>query len=176
MCVTCDLINSDNKVMTESIIQYDAMVQMALLSVVKDVLQNTAESGLPGDHHFYLTFSTRYPDVIIPDYLRKRYPDEMTIVVQNQFSDLVVDDNHFEISLSFNSKLEHLDIPFLALEGFFDPSVDFGLHFHASDVNNDNSEDLPVAAEEEEIVADGGDTGNPGNPGNVVTLDMFRKK
>lgn len=159
--------------MTDSVIQYDNMVQLALLSVVRDVLKNAAEVGLPGNHHFYLTFNTGYQNVIIPDYLRKRYPDEMTIVVQNQFSDLVVDDSHFEISLSFNSKLEHLHIPFLALEGFFDPSVDFGLHFHATGGNNDNSEGLPSIVEEADISPGGDDAGDAGN---VVTLDTFRKK
>lgn len=156
--------------MTDTIIQYDSMVQQALLSVVKEVLQNTAEEGLPGDHHFYITFCTNHPKTSIPSYLKERYPDEMTIVIQNQFSNLVVDDNHFEISLSFNSKLEHLYIPFLALEGFFDPSVDFGLHFHATEVDNDNSEDLPAIIEaaddqEDDVTTD-----------NVVTLDTFRKK
>lgn len=146
------------------------MVQKALLSVVRDVLQNAAEEGLPGDHHFYITFDTNHPKTSIPSYLKERYPDEMTIVVQNQFSNLVVDDNHFEISLSFNSKLEHLYIPFLALEGFFDPSVDFGLHFHATDVNNDNSEDLP------NIVEATDDQEDDENTDNVVTLDTFRKK
>lgn len=156
--------------MTDSIIQYDTMVQTALLSVVKDVLQTTAEEGLPGDHHFYITFRTNHPTTSIPKYLKERYPDEMTIVVQNQFSNLVVDDAHFEISLSFNGKLEHLYIPFMALEGFFDPSVDFGLHFHANEVENDNGEELPAIAE----AAD--DQENEQNGDNVVTLDTFRKK
>jgi len=159
--------------MTDSIIQYDNMVQLALLSVVRDVLKSAAEVGLPGNHHFYLTFNTSYPNVIIPDYLRKRYPDEMTIVVQNQFSDLMADDSHFEVSLSFNSKLEHLQIPFLALEGFFDPSVDFGLHFHATEVNNDNSEELPSIVEDVDVPFE---SKSAGDPGNVVTLDTFRKK
>ncbi|MCK5425014.1 MAG: hypothetical protein KAI89_06550 [Emcibacter sp.] len=156
--------------MTKTIIQYDNMVQMALLSVVRDVLQNTAEDGLPGDHHFYITFSTNHPKTSIPAYLRERYPDEMTIVVQNQYSNLVVDDNHFEISLSFNSKLEHLYVPFLALEGFFDPSVDFGLHFNAAEVDNDNTEELPS------IIEAADDQEDNENTDNVVTLDTFRKK
>ncbi|MCF6196973.1 MAG: ClpXP protease specificity-enhancing factor SspB [Emcibacter sp.] len=157
--------------MTETLIQYDNMVQMALLSVVRDVLQNTAKEGLPGEHHFYITFSTTHPDTCIPDYLKERYSEEMTIVVQNQFSNLKVDDVHFEISLSFNGKLENLSIPFMALEGFFDPSVDFGLHFHATEVNNDNEDEqhvTPVAENQE----NDSDTGTD----NVVTLDTFRKK
>ncbi|PCI51541.1 MAG: hypothetical protein COB49_01480 [Alphaproteobacteria bacterium] len=150
--------------------QYDNMVQEALLSVVRDVLQNTAEHGLPGDHHFYITFKTNHDNISIPAYLKERYPDEMTIVVQNQFSHLVVDETHFEISLSFNSKLEHLYIPFLALEGFFDPSVDFGLHFHATGDNDDKSENLPDIVEAADSQED------DKNTDNVVTLDTFRKK
>jgi len=157
--------------MTDSIIQYDAMVQRALLSVVRDVLKNTVKEGLPGDHHFYLTFSTVHPEVSIPAYLKERYPEEITIVVQNQFSDLIVDDDHFEISLSFNGKLEHLYVPFVALEGFFDPSVDFGLHFHAGETNNDNMNDLPGIIE---VPSDVEKTDN--NENNVLTLDTFRKK
>lgn len=159
--------------MTETIIQYDAMVQTALLSVVRDVLQNTAKEGLSGDHHFYITFTTTYPNVSIPAYLKERYPEEMTIVIQNQFSDLIVDDDHFELSLSFNGKLEHLYIPLLALEGFFDPSVDFGLHFHGPDDGHvvENEEQLA------EITVAPEDTAkNDGDPDNVVTLDTFRKK
>jgi len=157
--------------MTETLIQYDNMVQIALLSVVRDVLQNTAKEGLPGEHHFYITFSTIHPDTCIPGYLKERYSEEMTIVVQNQFSNLKVDDVHFEISLSFNGKLENLSIPFIALEGFFDPSVDFGLHFHATEVDNDNEDEQHVAPVAENQENDT-DTGTD----NVVTLDTFRKK
>ncbi len=160
--------------MTKTVIQYDAMVQMALLSVVRDVLQNTAAEGLPGDHHFYITFSTKRPGVIIPAYLKERYPEEMTIVVQNQFSGLVVNDINFEISLSFNSKLEHLSIPFAALEGFFDPSVDFGLHFHAAGADSDEAEELPNIVEAPEIPQD--TQKNDEHTDNVVALDTFRKK
>ncbi len=155
--------------MTETNIQYDAMVQTALLSVVRDILQNTAKEGLRGDHHFYITFNTTYPNVSIPTYLKERYPEEMTIVIQNQFSDLMVDDDHFELSLSFNGKLEHLYIPLLALEGFFDPSVDFGLHFHGTEDEDDKQ--LPeIAVAPEDIPK------NDSDPDNVVTLDTFRKK
>jgi len=160
--------------MTDSIIQYDAMVQTALLSVVRDVLHNASKDGLPGEHHFYLTFSTTHPEVSIPAYLKERYPEEMTIVVQNQFADLVVDDIHFELSLSFSGKLEHLYIPFVALEGFFDPSVDFGLHFNASESNNDNMDDLPAIVEAASDIKPASDSDD--NDNKVVTLDTFRKK
>ncbi|MCF8473141.1 MAG: hypothetical protein K9G26_00480 [Emcibacter sp.] len=157
--------------MTDTVIQYDTMVQMALLSVVRQVLKDAAQKGLPGNHHFYITFDTNHPETIIPPYLKERYPDEMTIVIQNQFSNLIIDDKYIKISLSFNGKLEHLQIPFLALAGFFDPSVDFGLHFHAAEVNNDNEEELPSITEPV-LTAKNHDK----NDGNVVTLDAFRKK
>lgn len=160
--------------MTDTAIQYDAMVQMALLSVVRDVLKKTIAEGLPGDHHFYITFNTTHPQVKIPPYLKERYAEEMTIVIQNQYSNLVVDDTHFEISLSFNGKLEHLSIPFSALQGFFDPSVDFGLHFHAGD--DDKDENLPTIVEETAPPASSSQPESEENIGNVVTLDKFRKK
>ncbi len=165
--------------MTEPVIQYDTMVQVALLSVVRDVLQDISDKGLPGEHHFYITFSTDHPNVIIPPYLRERYPEEMTIVIQNQFSNLLVSDSHFEISLSFNGKLEHLSIPFQALQGFFDPSVDFGLHFH-SEMDNDTINDLPAitddAATGKGASPEDREDGEDDEAGNVVALDSFRKK
>ncbi|MFC7049069.1 SspB family protein [Emcibacter nanhaiensis] len=172
--------------MNDTTIHYDEMVQNALLSVVRDILQHTADNGLPGDHHFYITFRTDNPDVKIPPYLRERYPDEMTIVLQNQFWDLLADDEHFEISLSFNRKKEHLYVPYAALIGFFDPSVDFGLHFHSNEIDamEDEDEETPegmdemtaltgVAGDNEEK-AGGGKESEDGD--NVVTLDSFRKK
>ncbi|WP_417319506.1 SspB family protein [Emcibacter sp.] len=172
--------------MNDITIQYDEMVQNALLSVVRDILQQTAKEGLPGDHHFYITFRTDNSDVKIPPYLRERYPDEMTIVLQNQFWDLLADDKHFEISLSFNRKKEHLYVPFSALIGFFDPSVDFGLHFHNNevDVMEEDTEFPGIEQDDGATISDlvqkqddqkaGEKSGDDGD--NVVTLDSFRKK
>ena len=172
--------------MNDTIIHYDEMVQNALLSVVRDILQKTAEEGLPGDHHFYITFRTDNPDVKIPPYLKERYPDEMTIVLQNQFWDLMADDDHFEISLSFNRKKEHLYVPFEALIGFFDPSVDFGLHFHGNEVDTMEIEDAEISDTMQELAATSDisdvketkeDQEKESEDGdNVVTLDSFRKK
>ncbi|WP_321397891.1 SspB family protein [Emcibacter sp.] len=172
--------------MSDTIIQYDEMVQNALLSVVRDILQRTAEEGLPGEHHFYITFRTDNPDVKIPPYLRERYPDEMTIVLQNQFWDLMADDEHFEISLSFNRKKEHLYVPLSALIGFFDPSVDFGLHFHSNELDemDDETEShVEYDAETGSITGfsqkpddSAGTEKNTDDGDNVVTLDSFRKK
>ncbi len=136
--------------MTDSNIKYDEMVQSALISVVRDILVDTAENGLPGEHHFYITFQTTHPDVNIPDYLKERYEEDMTIVLQNQFWDLEVTEKQFGISLSFNRNKEHLVVPFDALLGFFDPSVDFGLHFN-SDVET-SIENVEIDEIEEEII------------------------
>lgn len=160
--------------MSNSVIHYEEMVQVALLSVVRDILQDIAEHGLPGEHHFYITFNTEHPDVHIPPYLKKRYPDDMTIVLQNQFWDLFIDEDHFEITLSFNRKREHLYVPFQALLGFFDPSVDFGLHFHAEDDEEEGFQDLAdrvVPDRDMDFQPPAGD-----NTDNVITLDAFRKE
>ena len=105
--------------MTDETIKYDEMVQDALVGVVRNLLVDTAKYGLPGEHHFYITFQTTHPDVIIPSYLRERYEEDMTIVLQNQFWDLKVEQDFFEIALSFNRNKEHLSVPFEALLGFF---------------------------------------------------------
>jgi len=159
---------------TDGIIKYDELVQAALIGVVRDILINTAENGLPGEHHFYITFQTNHPDVNIPPYLKERYEDDMTIVLQNQFWDLFIDDEHFEISLSFNHNKEHLYVPFDALLGFFDPSVDFGLHFN-SDVEAsvemaEKEENIPIPAIAKEEVEE------VNEKDNIVALDTFRNK
>lgn len=150
----------------DSLIPYDEIVQDALRSVVQRVLERIdAEGGLPGEHHFYIAFRTRYPGVEIPKHLLERYPEEMTIVIQHRYWDLKIDDRHFEIGLSFNQVPAKLSIPFNAVTGFVDPAVDFTLQFPAKDgeIVADNA-DEPVAA-------------IPVEPGsNVVTMDAFRKK
>ena len=162
--------------MTDSIIKYDEMVQTALIGVVRDILFDTVENGLMGEHHFYITFQTNHPDVQIPTYLKERYEEDMTIVLQNQFWDLSVDDKHFEISLSFNRNKEHLYIPFEALLGFFDPSVDFGLHFNA-----DAEATVEISEPEEKEILEAEKTESAEQPpsiekDNIVALDAFRNK
>ncbi len=162
--------------MSDGIINYDEMVQTALIGVVRDILKDTKKNGLPGEHHFYITFQTTHPDVKIPPYLRERYEEDMTIVMQNQFWDLLIDDEHFEISLSFNRNKEHLSVPFEALLGFFDPSVDFGLHFNSDLETTIELAETEVTGEntthkvQDSVVRD-----NP-KKDNIVTLDAFRKK
>lgn len=113
----------------ESTIDYEGFAQEAMRGVVRKVLQRTAKSGLPGDHHFYISFDTEAPGVSLSRRLKEKYPREMTIVLQHRFWDLVVTDDRFEVKLTFDGIPERLVVPFEAIKVFFDPSVRFGLQF-----------------------------------------------
>lgn len=115
--------------MTQDLIRYDLLVQDALKGVVRKVLGDAARDGLKGEHHFYVSFQTQFPGVRLSTRMREKYPDTMTIVLQHQFWDLAVSENGFEVGLSFGGVPERLLVPFDALTGFFDPSVQFGLKF-----------------------------------------------
>lgn len=117
--------------MANDLIRYDVLVQQALRGVVRKVLTDGAKDGLPGAHHFYISFDTHAPGVKMSPRLREMYPEEMTIVLQHQYWDLAVLDTGFEVSLSFEKIAERLGVPFDAITGFFDPSVKFGLKFEA---------------------------------------------
>src|SRR5882724_1245454 len=119
--------------MTKDILRYDRMVETALRGVVRAAVQTAAQHGLPGSHHFYITFKTGAPGVIVPDFLRERYPDEMTIVLEHQFWDLAVTDDALAVTLYFQKQPERLTIPFAAITAFADPSVKFGLQFQETD-------------------------------------------
>lgn len=110
-------------------IRYDLLAQDALRGVVRKVLEDVAVRGLPGEHHFFISFDTRAEGVKISSRLLEKYPDDMTLVLQHQFWDLVVDEDHFEVGVSFNGIPERISVPFAAIKGFFDPSVQFGLQF-----------------------------------------------
>lgn len=135
--------------MPQDLIRYDLMVQEALKGVVRKLLIDAASSGLPGDHHFYISFRTPDPGVRISNRLREKYPEEMTIVLQHQFWDLGVTEHAFEVGLSFSGIPERLLVPFDSLTGFFDPSVQFGLKFELTGADPaDNDEETapePVA-------------------------------
>nr|WP_298932129.1 ClpXP protease specificity-enhancing factor SspB [uncultured Erythrobacter sp.] len=160
----------------DSMIPYDEIVQEALRAVVGRVLGEIQEGGseLPGTHHFYITFKTEAPGVSIPAHLKERFPDEMTIVLQNKFWELEVREDGFSVGLSFNQIPAKLSVPFAAITAFVDPAVDFGLQFQASgeetapesheDAENDGSEGAIAA----EPPADDGS--------NVVTVDFGKKK
>jgi hypothetical protein len=138
--------------MTTDLIRYDLQVQSALRGVVRQVLADAARDGLPGEHHFYITFKTGAPGVRLSNRLKEQYPDEMTIILQYQFWDLKVDDESFEVGLHFKNIPEKLYVPFDAISGFFDPSVQFGLKFEPQgeegdefDEDEDEMELGPVA-------------------------------
>jgi hypothetical protein len=161
----------------DSLIPYDEIVQEALRAVVGRVLgQVEASNGtLPGGHHFYITFKTGAPGVTIPDDLKARFPDEMTIVLQNKFWDLAVREDGFTVSLSFNQLPAKLDIPFSAITAFVDPAVDFGLQFQAmSDDEGDEMSGPPGNDGPEREVASRITTSDDGS--NVVSVDFGKKK
>ncbi len=158
----------------EEILRYDRMVENALRGVVREAVEEVMAEGLLGDHHFYITFMTDYPGVNIPDYLKDRYPGEMTIVLQFQFYDLDVDDEKMQVTLSFNNVPEKLVIPLAAITIFADPSVNFALQFQpmGDDVEPDldpDGHDDPTGSDDDNDKADN-------KSGEVVSLDKFRKK
>ncbi len=125
--------------MSKDLIRYDLLVQDALKGVVRKVLGDVIRDGLPGEHHFYISFKTGFPGVRLSQRLRDKYPDQMTIVLQHQFWDLGVTEHAFEVGLSFSSVPERLLIPFDALTGFYDPSVQFGLKFEVQEEESDEA-------------------------------------
>jgi hypothetical protein len=157
-------------------IRYDLLTQDALRSVIRVVLTDVAVKGLPGDHHFYITFDTRVDGVRLSARLKARYPEEMTIVLQHQFWDLTVGEDDFDVGLGFNGIPERLHIPFRAVKSFVDPSVQFGLQFA---VDQDAPADTasaepprPESAAEEAAPEPDKEEGSA----EVVRLDRFRKK
>jgi hypothetical protein len=165
----------------DSLIPYAEIVQEALRAVVGRVLGEVERSGseLPGNHHFYITFKTGAAGVSIPKSLKDRFPDEMTIVLQNKFWDLAVDEEGFTVGLSFNQVPAKLEIPFAAITAFVDPAVDFGLQFQAvtTDVappeQKHAENDTPGGEVEQEAKPD---VTPPDDGSNVVTVDFGRKK
>lgn len=147
--------------MADDLIRYDLLVQDALRGVVRKVLSDAAHNGLMGEHHFYVSFRTEAPGVRISQALREKYPQDMTIVLQHQFWDLSVTEHAFEVGLSFSGVPERLLVPFDALSGFFDPSVQFGLKFDLGEAANE------VPGEPEAPVAKNAPRGAASEPGEV---------
>jgi hypothetical protein len=127
--------------MSTDLIRYDLLVQEALRGVVRKVLTDAAHEGLPGEHHFYISFRTDAPGVRVPQRMRDKFPEEMTIILQHQFWDLIVGEQHFEVGLSFSNVPEKVVVPYDALTGFFDPSVQFGLKFEVQDTIEEGAND-----------------------------------
>jgi hypothetical protein len=180
-------------------IRYDVLARDAMRGVLRRVLEDAAKQGLPGDHHFYITFLTHAEGVKLSPRLLAQYPSEMTIILQHQFWDLVVTEDHFEVGLSFGSIPEKLVVPFSAIKAFLDPSVQFGLQFETSEVVVGAAPPAPAAApapapkdktkSETKTESQPQDTApaaaedrphdgehKPSEGAEVVRLDRFRKK
>lgn len=178
--------------MSEIHISYEDLVEQALRTVLRDVLVTARDQGLPGDHHFYITFQTEADGVVMSTRLRARYPEEMTIVLQHQFWNLTVDDAMFSVDLSFSGQTEHLRVPFDAITAFADPHARFGLQFRGGidvdvdmdddgsgedgyDEDDDHEGEAPVAGNSDQAPGRGDRPDVPAE-GNVVALDAFRRK
>ena len=153
--------------MTRSI-DYGNLMHRAMRGLIQSVLTDVGKNGLPGAHHFFITFDTTHPDVQIADWLKERYPTEMTIVIQHWFENLVVDDDGFTITLNFGNQPEPMVIPFDAVRTFVDPSVEFGLRFETRDEEDDDEDDSDDG--------DDGDDDPPPQDAQIVRLDRFRKQ
>ena len=165
--------------MGKDALRYDEMVEEALRGVVRKALTEAAEQGLPGAHHFYITFETDHPHVAIADHLKSRYPDEMTIVLQHQFWGLEVEESRFSVTLSFNDRHERLTVPFEAVTAFADPAVKFGLRFERQEDGSPAAAASPSATnlpEEAPAPADAAAERPAGEGAKVVALETFRKK
>jgi hypothetical protein len=164
-------------------IRYDVLARDALRGVLRQVLMDAAEHGLPGEHHFYITFLSTAEGVKISPRLLSQYPQEMTVILQHQFWDLVVTEDRFEVGLSFNGIPERLVIPFSSIKSFFDPSVQFGLQFEAADnsdvgtiTTGDETQPTPVATSADTATESTDEPVKQGEGAEVVRLDRFRKK
>lgn len=144
------------------VIDYGNLMHQAMRGLIQQVLSNVQGHGLPGEHHFFITFDTNHPDVALADWLHDRYPGDMTVVIQHWFDNLDVDDEGFAITLNFGDKPEPMYIPFDAIRTFVDPSVEFGLRFETVDSDEGDEDD-----------DDAGD--EPARDAQVVSLDSFRK-
>ncbi len=158
-------------------IDYGNLMHRAMRGLIQEVLNRIAKEGLPGAHHFFITFDTMHPDVEIADWLSDRYPGEMTVVIQHWFDNLDVTDEGFAITLNFGNSPETLYIPYDAIKTFVDPSVEFGLRFETQEDDedeDDTSEEVEEAPMEEMAEPDTTDDDAP-KEAEVVSLDQFRK-
>jgi hypothetical protein len=169
--------------MAEDLIRYDILAQDALRGVVRKVLSEVSRTGLPGEHHFYISFLTRAPGVRISTRLLSQYPEEMTIVLQHQYWDLTVTEHAFEVGLSFNGVPERLLVPFSALKGFLDPSVQFGLQFETvarpESMPAEPVAEAPAPVPEPTVappLPPEAEEAREAAKAQVVSLDAFRKK
>jgi hypothetical protein len=158
-------------------IDYGNLMHRAMRGLIQEVLEGVAKTGLPGKHHFFITFDTLHPDVELADWLADRYPTEMTIVIQHWFDNLEVTDEGFAITLNFGNNPEPMYIPYDAIKTFVDPSVEFGLRFETQDEASDEEEDEDETAEVDEAPMEDmvEDEAEKPREAEVVRLDSFRK-
>ncbi|MBE0413924.1 SspB family protein [Yoonia sp.] len=156
--------------MTRSI-DYGNLMHRAMRGLIQEVLADVAANGLPGAHHFFVTFDTMHPDVEIADWLSDRYPGEMTVVIQHWFDNLEATDDGFTITLNFGDNPETLYIPYDAIKTFVDPSVEFGLRFETQDTAEEPTTEAPM----DEMVEPENEPETDRKPADVVSLDKFRK-
>jgi hypothetical protein len=150
-------------------IEYGKLMHAAMRGLIRQVLSDVADHGLPGEHHFFITFDTTHPDVAIADWLHERYPEEMTVVIQHWFDNLEVGEDAFSITLNFGNSPEPLFIPYDAIRTFVDPSVEFGLRFESQEAEEEDEE--PAEEDEAELV----EAEPEQHDAEVVSLDSFRK-
>ena len=150
-------------------IDYGNLMHNAMRSLIQDVLTEVKNNGLPGEHHFFITFDTNHAGVEMASWLKDRYPTEITVVMQHWYDDLEVKDDGFSVTLNFGDTPEHLVIPYEAILTFVDPSVEFGLRFETNEEDEDKDEKKPTVSKE----SNKDDTKK--ETGQVVSLDNFRK-
>lgn len=152
-------------------IDYGKLMHRAMRGLIQEILGDIAQTGLPGEHHFFITFDTNHPDVELADWLFDRYPHEMTVVLQHWFQDLNVTDEGFSVVLNFGDNPEPIYVPYDAIRTFVDPSVEFGLRFEAQDEEEDDEDEDGEAPMAEMVEPD--DTPRP--QAEIVSLDKFRR-
>ena len=159
--------------MTDTL-DYGSLMHRAMRGLIFNVLEQVRDHGLPGNHHFFITFDTTHPDVQLADWLKDRYPEEMTVVIQHWFDNLEVREDGFSITLNFGDQPEPIQIPFDAIQTFVDPSVEFGLRFENQDMDEIEEE---AEADETEPSAEATETSDeePRQEAEVVSLDQFRR-
>lgn len=155
-------------------IDYGKLMHRAMRGLIRQVLDDVRDNGLPGAHHFFITFDTRHPDAELADWLRERYPTEMTVVMQHWYDNLEVTDEGFGITLNFGEAPEPLYIPYDAIKTFVDPSVEFGLRFESQDDDEDGESDAPDNIDDAQADPSD-DTDDDTHDADVVSLDSFRK-